>query len=512
MAAPVLPVGVRRVRFALPGLAAPGGADTGAPRQMLGALTLLGIMYSSSVGGAFGVEDAVGDGGALLCILFVLLLPIIQFPVAIVVSELSTAIPTNAGFLMWFNVAFPPVVYFFSVLMALMYTFIDNALYPSMFAHYVCRSVECTKTHETLLKIAILLVSTFLNVIGVEIVGVGCFVITLVSIAPFVLLFFWQVFAGDGLNWERLGTFRTDVDWATFVPGISWNFSGLEQAGAVAEEIANPQKAMIRAMIPLCLLVYVTYIPPIMAGVSAQKRTDWSEWRTGYWANAAKNVGGIPLKLFMVVSGVVASFGLTLSAICCTSRLIAGIAAANAFPGPVNRVLGHYVKRFGTPVAAILVNAVITGVVSTSFSFATLVGIDQVLYGIRVVMVMLAFLKLRFRYPGLARPFRVPLSSTATIFAVFPTIIFSVGLTVVSVLVNWPTFIMCTSVLLGMLVVSVVYVKIFRPDGFAGALVDDDSDTTDIESAVVDSNYGHEATEATTLTIASGSRSRKAIQ
>lgn len=451
-------------------------------------MTLCGLMYSYAIGGAYGLENSLQSGGALLTIVFVLLLPIIWgFPVALVVAELATAIPTNAGFLMWINVSFHKVVYFAMVILTILLVFIDNALYPALFSDYTCTLMTCTATTKGLLRGGMTLIAMVLNVIGVEAVGWSSVLITVTSVAPFVLMFVIHMIREDGyVNTEHLRDVPANINWVTFLTTTAWNLSGLEQAGSLAQEISNPQHTIIKAMAPLMLLVYLTYIPPIIAGVSirehSSKPEDWSKWSTGYWSEVARKVGGEGFKIFTVVGSIISAFGMTMSAICTTSRNLAGMAETGAFPDVVSDWLVKENKRFGTPHWAIIINSLFTGLFSTLLSFGTLVKIDQACYGIRVLMIFLAAVKLRYMCPTLPRPFQLPLSRDQYVLFLTIPIIFCIALTVIAMSEDAQTLILCSGVFGGSVLVSAVYCYFFKPNGFDGKiiLIPDDEEESEV--------------------------------
>ena len=445
-----------------------------AARPQLSWLGLLGLIYCLAIGGGYGLEDSVGAGGALLTIVFIFIIPFIWgMPVAMVVSELSTAIPTNAGFLMWINVAFPNVVYVVMVILTIILIFIDNALYPTLFSDYVCKLTECTPVDVKLLRIGMLLVSMVLNIAGIEAVGSASVIATFLSVAPFLAMFFISLVKQGGyVNWHNIGAIPNNVQWATFLPTVSWNLSGLEQAGSVAEEIDDPQRTIMKSMIPLMLLAYLTYIPPVIAGVSqTHGDEDWNKWKTGYWANVADQIAGNWFKIFTVAGGSISAMSLAVSSVCATSRNLAGIAETGAFPTAVNDFLTAVHPRFLTPYRAIVVNTAVTGLFATFLSFGTLVKIDQFCYGIRVLMIFLTVVRLRYIYPDLPRPFKIPLSDGKLVLALAVPMIFSIALTVLCMLADSETFYLSVGTLVVSTIVAFFYCRLVKPDGFDGKIV-----------------------------------------
>ena len=63
---------------------------------------LVGAIYLIVAGGPFGLEDIVGSSGYMGAILILLITPLIwSLPTALMVSELSSAIPEDGGYYRW---------------------------------------------------------------------------------------------------------------------------------------------------------------------------------------------------------------------------------------------------------------------------------------------------------------------------------------------------------------------------------------------------------------------------
>lgn len=450
-------------------------SDTAAPpRRTLSTVLLTGLMYTFTISGAYGIEESVMGGGVLLTVLSVMIIPVVMgAPTALVVAELASAVPSNAGFLMWIKLSFHRTVYLAMALMSLIYIAVDNALYPTMFSEYLCTAISCSDAGARWLRVGMLLFVYALNVLGVETVGAASVVLTTLTVAPFVLLFLQQQLStGFYINWTAVAYIPDSIEWTTFIATASWCLSGLEQAGTVVEEVKDPQRTIISSLIPLMGLAIITYIPPILSGASASSDAiDLSEWTTGYWAEVSYKVGGQPLKAIAVAGGVLSAFGLTLSALCTTTRIIAGVALTEAFPGRVGVWLSQRNERFGTYHWTLTLNALITGLFSTVLGFGSLVKVDQCLYGIRVVVILASFYRFRQLYPHLPRPFRIPFEGWRLHVMMGVALISSVALTVVSLCQEWLTVVLCLAVVAGSVLASVAYCHFYHTRDFAGRIV-----------------------------------------
>ncbi|EAN94753.1 putative amino acid permease/transporter [Trypanosoma cruzi] len=443
------------------------------PKRTLSSLMLLGIMYTYTTSGAYAIEETVMGGGPLLTLVVITLIPVLMaMPTALVVAELATAIPSNAGFLMWVSVSFHRVLYFSMVIQSLLLIFIDNALYPVLFSEYVCTTISCTTVANRGFRAGMLFVTYILNLTGVRAVGMVSVMLTVATIVPFVLMFSMHLFKNNFyLNWPAISFIPANIDWSTFISTASWNLCGLEQVATVTEEVKTPHRTIIRALVPLLGLCYLTYIPPILTGSSSKKGPpDISKWKTGYWSYVAYSVGGSPLQVLLIMGSFFSAFGMMISSLCTTSQVIAGVAYTEVFPGPVNRILYQRNKRFGTYHWTLTINALITGLFSVFLDFGLLVKSDQVLYGIRVVVIFLSFLIIRHRYPHLSRPFRLPLEGYKLGVMIFPLLLF-MALTVVAMMEDTQKVTVNLLVIGGTLVLSFIYCFFIRKGEFFGRVV-----------------------------------------
>lgn len=172
-----------------------------------------------------------------------------------------------------------------------------------------------------------------------------------------------------------------------------------------------------------------------------------------------------------IIGSVLSAFGMTLSTLCTTSRMLAGMATTGIFPWKIGSWLSKRNKRFDTYHWAITLNTVLTALFSTLLDFGPLVKIDQFLYGIRVIMVFLAFFQFRRRYPLLSRPFKIPIYGWKlyVIFAL-PFCAF-LALTVISMIKDVETVVFCVSIVSAMGLLSWLYCYFIHKSNFLGQII-----------------------------------------
>ncbi|EPY20132.1 amino acid permease/transporter [Strigomonas culicis] len=333
-----------------------------------------------------------------------------------------------------------------------------------------------------------------LNILGIEAVGIASVVFTCFSVTPFLLLLVTHLLkTGFYMNWPALATVPRNIKWATFFTTASWNLSGIEQAGTVAEDVKDPQRTFTNSLLPLVGLAIMTYLPPVLVGASATTGAiNLDEWQTGFWAEVSYRVGGGALKAVIVLGSVVSAFGLTLSALCTTSHIIAGMALTEAFPGWVGELLCRRHYRFGTYHWAITANTVLTAVFSMLFDFQSLVMIGQFLYSIRMLCVFMSFLLIRQHFPYLERPYRMPITGAKMYALLGMAMLLYVALMCISISQEWSSAVISLTILAASGAFSWYYCTYVRTKDFLGrivtASVEEDVELTECDREEEDSH------------------------
>ena len=107
------------------------------PGRKLTLLPLVMVMFFTVSGGAYGLEDLVGSSGPGMALVLIVVTPLIwSLPTALMVAELSTAMPVPGGYYAWVKRALGPFWGFQEGWWSWITSFVDMAIYPVLFADY----------------------------------------------------------------------------------------------------------------------------------------------------------------------------------------------------------------------------------------------------------------------------------------------------------------------------------------------------------------------------------------
>ena len=392
-------------------------------RRSLRPSGLIAVTFFCVAGGAFGLEDAVGAAGPLVVLLGILLLPWLwSFPTALMTAELSTAMPEDGGYVIWVEKAFGRFWGFQEGWLSWLYSFADNALYPVMFLDYLTYlRGGMGPVERWLIGTTVILVVTWLNIRGIQLVGFLSILFTLFVLAPFVTMVILGASKIETSHWLAS---TGNVKWPLLLSVLLWNTCGWDNAGCCAGEVEKPAKTYPRAMTVAVLLVTLSYLLPMLVGVSVA--TNWSEWKEGLFPKIAAQIGGGWLGIWLTAAGLVSAVGMLNALLCTSSRIPFAMARRNMLP----RGLGALHARHSTPWRAIAVNSL--GVAALiAFSFQELIEVDMFLYATALILEFAALIWLRITKPEMARPYRVPFGLAGAVAISVPPIalcIFSIAL------------------------------------------------------------------------------------
>ncbi len=385
-------------------------------RRKLTLMPLVFILFFTVSGGAYGLEDLVGASGPGMALLLILVTPLIwSLPVALMVAELSTAMPVQGGYYAWSKRALGPMGGFLEGWWSWMTSWVDMAIYPVLFADYLStllvqqfdyHLLEESELAHWLVTLVIIWLFAYLNMRGSKVIGDSSNLFGLFILAPFAVMSvigIWNWFSNPTPIWRPLIPADSTVAGAfgvgLFV--VMWNYLGWDNVSTVAGEMDNPKRDYPRALALTLPLVTIAYLLPVWGGLASSP--DWAGWTAGYFPQVAENVGGKWLGAWLAIGGLVSAVGLYSAIMLSISRLPFVMAEDGWLPKFITKI--HPV--YGTPYMSIMTCAFIYSFFTLS-AFSSLVVVDVMLYSTALIVEFVSLVVLRIKEPNMKRPFKVP--------------------------------------------------------------------------------------------------------
>jgi amino acid transporter len=377
-----------------------------APRKMT-LLPLIAAIYFLVSGGPFGLEDIVSKSGYAGAILILLVTPVIwAVPTALMVSELSSALPDQGGYYVWVTRGMGSFWGFQEAWLSLAGSIFDVAIYPTLFVSYLAHLAPWMTAggRGTVIAIALVGASAAWNLMGAKSVGDSSLVMGIVMLAPFAVLTVYGFLHRAAPAGQSIPLHNVDLLGGILV--ALWNYMGWDYASTVADEVDHPQRTYPLATASAVALIAITYVLPIAA--VAMTGLDANRWSTGGWADVAKAVipgagAGQAMAVIVTIGGMLGAWG-TLNA---QTMQYSRLPAVMADDGLLPRIFSRRRAASGAPWVAILACCA-AWMICLQLSFVKLIVLDVLLTGLSLMLEFAALVALRIREPGLPRPYKVP--------------------------------------------------------------------------------------------------------
>ena len=387
-------------------------------------VSLAAATYFMVSGGPLGIEELVRDCGYKLALVLLVLVPIVwSLPVALMVGELSAAIPAEGGYYVWVRRAMGPFWGFQTAWLSMMASVFDMALYPTLFVLYLGRiwPLALQGPNRVLIAATVVLICVLWNLVGAKAVGSGSVVLGILLLSPFLLIALLALMRHVELSTTPVLNPAPHADLLGGIMVAMWNYMGWDNASTVADEVKEPQRTYPLVMIIALAAIVLSYIVPIVAVQQTHLKPGY--WSAGSWADIASIVVGPWLGIAVVLASMVSSFGSFNSLTMSYSRVPLAMAEDGYAPRLFKRRLPN-----GVPWASIVACG-LGWTIALGLSFDRLLMLDILLYGVSLVLEFIALILLRVQEPGLPRPFTIPGGLIGVILAgVGPTLLLIVAL------------------------------------------------------------------------------------
>jgi amino acid transporter len=394
---------------------------TNAPviQHRLGIAGLVALMYLIVSGGPYGIEDCVRIAGPRLTLLLCAIVPLtLSLPTALMAAELTALIPDEGGFYLWVKQALGPFAGFLEAYLTVLYTAVDMAIYPVLFASYLGFAISLGTVGQMVAAATLVWFSGLLNALGIRPVGNVSVALTLLALAPFAVfiligwprLLHWQVPEQALFHGDALGT----IGGGLII--VIWNYSGWENLSMVAGEIRAPRHNYLRAVLITLPVAAAGYLLPL--GIALSGAHDTSQWQLGEFARQGYVFGGAFLERAIVAGGAVSAFAMFEAGLLWVSRIPYVLAGERYLPYGLTRLS----SGSATPVRGILTCCVIFTLL-IPLGFLTLVVLDVFFYMGALVLEMCALVRLRHLHPDRGGRFVAGRGSVALALIVVPPIL-----------------------------------------------------------------------------------------
>ncbi|MBA3712343.1 MAG: APC family permease [Pyrinomonadaceae bacterium] len=392
------------------------------PARRLRFVALVSVIFFTVSGGAFGIESLVGTVGAGLAVVLIIITPLLwSLPIALMVSELSSAMPEEGGYYVWVRRGLGDFWGVQEGWWTICYTAVDMAIYPVLFVNYLAYfvpSLLALDEHGSaswtvflwrwLIAVTLIVAGLGVNWRGARDVGRNATFNVGLVLVPFALLAFIGL-TRDGAIGAAAGAITSDLAnrkesglLALGLATVMWNYCGWDNVSTFAAEVDDAPRNYPRALLTALPLTVGAYLLPVLAGLSVT--TDAAVWsEAAGWPVLAQLIAGPWLGLLLASAALVSAWSLFNSQLLYVSRLPFAMACDGWLPALLARVS----PKTGVPTAALVASCTISALFA-ALPFGKLVIIDILLYSAALSLEFAALLALRRRRPEMPRPFRVP--------------------------------------------------------------------------------------------------------
>ena len=401
-------------------------------RRSVGRLDTAFLMLAAII--VLDTLGAVSSYGAQAFTWLIVMVIFFLVPYGLLTAELGSAFPVEGGPYVWVKLAFGRVS---AAVVSVMY-WVDNPIWLAgtlaitAMATFSTFFVNLSLAWEYVFGLLFVWAGIASVIMALKF---GKWVATIGAVVRVVLMAFFTltvlIYAGEhGVHGFGAGAFKPS--WVIFLaaaPILIFDLEGFELPSAASEELINPRRDVPFAVLRSGIGTVLFYGLPILAILLVLP------------ASRLSNVDGFVdalQQVFVVYGGHLTSSGAVLTG---AGKILADIAALGVifgllssgvvwligsdraqavagFDGAAPRFLGYFSKRFGTPIAVNLLSGAVSTVVlilaltltsgNAAKYFSVTLGLVISMVTITYVLIFPSVIKLRYKYPDIPRPYRIP--------------------------------------------------------------------------------------------------------
>jgi glutamate:GABA antiporter len=401
-------------------------------RRSLGRLDTAFLMLAAII--VLDTLGAVSSYGAQAFTWLIVMIVFFLVPYGLLTAELGSAFPEEGGPYVWVKLAFGRAA---AAVVSVMY-WVDNPIWLAgtlaitAMATFGTFFVALSLAWEYVFGLIFVWAGIATVIMALKFgkwVATGGAVIRVALMAFFTLtVIFYAI--GHGVHGFGGGAFKPT--WAVFLlaaPILIFDLEGFELPSSAGEELRNPRRDVPFAVLRSGIGTVLFYGVPILAILLVLRPAQLSN--VGGFIDALQTV-------FIVYGGHTAASGTVLTgagkilADICAIGVILGLLSSGAvwligsdrvqavagFDGAAPRWMGYFSKRLGTPIGVNLLSGVVaSGVLVLSLTltsgnaakyFSATLGLVISMVTITYVLIFPSVIKLRYKYPNIPRPYRIP--------------------------------------------------------------------------------------------------------
>jgi amino acid transporter len=352
--------------------------------------------------------------------MLIVLTPLVwSLPIALMVAELTTLVPEEGGYYVWVSEALGVFWGVQEAWWTIAYSAVLLALFPVLFVGYLAFLFPGIAVRigppdsligglaRWVVALLVILTGMAVNLRGARDVGRSAKLGAAFVVGAFLLMVcLWLAGAEDRTVVtdvvRRDPTAERPGAWLLGLSIVVFNYSGWDNASTYAGEVDNPRRNYPIAIGGALVAVVLTYLLPVIAGVSVT--TAPAVWSADQgWPVIAQLIGGHWLGVLLAAGGLVSMWVLFNAQLLYASRLPYVMARDGWLP----RIFARTSAEGAAPGAAIAAFGAVTAAFA-ALSFGSLTVILCLLYTAAVLLEFLSLIVFRIRRPAEARTFRIP--------------------------------------------------------------------------------------------------------
>jgi len=380
---------------------------------------LVCLAFFTTCGGAYGLEPLIGAVGPGWAVVLIVVTPFVwSLPTALMVAELATLIPEEGGYYVWVRETLGPFWAVQEAWWTIGYSIALLAIFPVLFVSYLTYFLPALSPSagvqtggmvvvRWLVTVVFIVTAMAVNLRGARDVGRSAKISALFVLGAFatMILLWLKRGPGPGTAMDIVVRDLGANHKGALLLGLSiivYNYSGWDNVSTYAAEVDQPRRNYPRAIAAALVLALLSYLLPVIAGLSITTNPEIWTSETG-WPLIAQIISGRWLGSLIAAGGLVSMWGLFNAQLLYVSRLPLVMAWDGWLPARFRKTA----SETAVPKLAIVCLCGITALFS-SLSYGGLAVIQCILYAAALTLEFLALIKLRLRHRENTGSFQIP--------------------------------------------------------------------------------------------------------